>query len=81
MYNETKQIDRIEVINGSIIQVREVTVISKDDVEIARTYHRWSFNPNDDISAMPQEVKDIANVVWTEEVINNYILSLSENSI
>lgn len=81
MYKETKQIDRIEVINGSIIQVREVTIVMKDDVEIARSYHRWSFNPGDDIGEMPQEVKDIANVVWTEEVINNYILSLSENII
>ena len=80
MYNETKQIDRIEVINGSIIQVREVTIVTKDDVEIARTYHRWSFNPNDDISEMPQEVKDIASVVWTEEVIDNYKLSLVENN-
>ena len=66
MYNETKQIDRIEVINGSIIQVREVTIISKDNVEIARTYHRWSFNPGDEISSMSQEVKDIANVVWSK---------------
>ena len=81
MYNETKQIDRIEVINGSIIQVREVTIITKDDAEIARTYHRWNFNPSDDLSEMPQEVKDIAAVVWTEEVVNNYILSLSENII
>ena len=64
MLKETKQIDRIEVINGSIIQVREVTIVTKDDVEIARTYYRWSFNPNDDISEMPKEVKDIANVVW-----------------
>ena len=69
------------MINGSIIQVREVTIITKDDVEIARTYHRWSFNPGNDVSKMPQEVKDIAAVVWTEEVVNNYILSLSVNSI
>lgn len=81
MYNEIKRIDRVEIINGSIIQVREVTIITKDDVEIARTYHRWCFNPGDDISEMPQEVKDISSIVWTEEVINNYILSLSENSI
>ena len=64
MYNETKQIDRIEIVNGNIIQVREATIITKDDVEIARTFHRWAFNPNDDISMMPQEVKDIAKVVW-----------------
>lgn len=81
MYNETKQIDKVEIINGSIIQVREVTIITKDDVEIARTYHRWSFNPLDDISAMPQEVKDIANVFWTEEVINKYQQSIQENAI
>lgn len=75
MYNETKQIDRIEVINGSIIQVREVTIITKDDVEIARTYHRWSFNPLDDLSAMPQEVKDIAKAVFTDEVKQTYVES------
>lgn len=64
MYNETKKIDKIEIINGSIIQVREVTIVTKDDVEIARTYRRWSFNKCDDISEMSQEVKDIAGVVW-----------------
>ena len=57
-------IDRIEIVNGNIIQVREATIITKDDVEIARTFHRWAFNQNDDISMMPQEVKDIAKVVW-----------------
>ena len=76
MYNEFKQIDRIEVVNGNIIQVREVTVITKDDVEIARTYHRWSFTPLDDLSAMPQEVKDIAKVVFTKEVVKEYKKSL-----
>lgn len=80
MYNESKKIDKIEVINGSIIQVREVTIITEDDDEIARTYHRWSFNPGDDVSSMPQEVKNIAAVVWTEEVIDNYKLSLVENN-
>ena len=76
MYNETKQIDRIEILNGNIIQVREVTIITKDDVEIARTYHRWSFNQGDDISAMPQEVKNIAALVWTPEVIEAHQASL-----
>lgn len=77
MYNEIKQLDRIEIINGTHIQVREVTVITKDDVEIAKTYHRWSFAPGDDISSMPQEVKDIAAVVWTPEAIEAYQDSLT----
>ena len=76
MYNEIKQIDRIEILNGNIIQVREVTIVTKDDAEIARTYHRWSFTPLDDLSAMPQEVKDIAKVVFTKEVVKEYKKSL-----
>lgn len=80
MYNETKQIDRIEVVNGNIIQVREVTIVTKDDVEIARTYHRWSFTPLDDLSAMPQEVLNIAEVVFTEEVKQAYQESLKHES-
>lgn len=79
MYNETKQIDRIEIINGAHIQVREATIITKDDVEIAKNYHRWSFAPGDDISDMSQEVKDIAAVVWTQEVIEAYQQSIKES--
>jgi hypothetical protein len=64
MLKETKQIDRIEVIDLSVIQVREITIITKDDVEIARTFHRWSFNKGDDLGDMPKEVKDIANIIF-----------------
>ncbi len=68
MLTEKKIIDKIEVINGMFIQVREATIIEKDGVELAKTYHRWSFSPLDDISGQPQQVIDIANVVWTDEV-------------
>lgn len=76
MITEKSIIDKIEILNGNIIQVREVTIITKDDVEIARTYHRWSFTPLDDLSAMPQEVKDIAKAVFTDEVKQTYVESM-----
>lgn len=72
MIQEKQIIDKIEVVNGVFIQVRQANIIEKDGVEIARTYHRWSFTPLDDISEQPQQVKDIASVVWTKEVINAY---------
>ena len=78
MYNETKQIDKIEIINGNIIHVREATIITKDNVEIAKAYHRWSFSPLDDVSGMPQSVQDIANLVWTPEVIAAYQAKMAE---
>lgn len=72
MLSETKTIDRIEVINNSTIQVREASIIASDGVEIAKSYHRYSFAPGSDVSAMPQEVQDIANLIWTPQVIADY---------
>ena len=72
-------IDKIEVVNGMFIQVREATIIEKDGVEIAKSYHRWSFAPGSDVSAMPQSVQDIASVVWTPEVIAAYQASLEQS--
>lgn len=77
---ETKVIDRIEVIENSIVQVREATRIMKDGEQIAQTYHRWSFAPGSDVSAMPSNVQAIAAAVWTEEVIQNYQMQQEENA-
>ena len=77
MLTETKTIDRIEVVNNSTIQVREATIIARDGVEIAKSYHRYSFAPGSDVSAMPQEVQDIANLIWTPEVIAEYQAKLA----
>jgi hypothetical protein len=70
--SENKQIDRIEVVGNGIVQVREATTILKDGVEYARTFHRWSFAPESDISAMPANVQAIAQAAWTPEVIAAY---------
>jgi hypothetical protein len=81
MLTEKKVLDKIEVVNGMFIQVREANIIEKDGVEIARTYHRWSFSPLDDLSEQPQEVIDIANVVWTDEVIAQYQAQLEAQAL
>jgi hypothetical protein len=54
------------------LQVREATTILRDGEEIARTYHRWSFAPGDDVSAMPANVQAIARAAWTPEVVTAY---------
>jgi len=64
--------------NNSSIGVRRADIVSKDGVEIARSYHRSLFNPGDDLSGQPQEVQDIAAVVWTDEVIAAYKASTEE---
>jgi hypothetical protein len=65
---ETVSIDRIEVANDWNIQVRQATVITKDGVQVARTFHRWVLTPDMDISGQEQKVQDICNAAWTDEV-------------
>ena len=69
---ETKEIDKIEVVQLGIIQVREATTIFKDGQFYARTYHRWSFTPGSDVSEMPANVQAVANAAWTPEVRQAY---------
>jgi hypothetical protein len=65
---ENTSIDQIEIVGDWNIQVRQATVIEKDGVQVARSFHRWVLNPDSDISAQEQKVKDIANAAWTTEV-------------
>ena len=66
---ESTGIDKIEVINDWNIQVRQATIIERDGKFVSRTFHRWVLTPDSDINGQEQKVKDIANVVWTPEVI------------
>lgn len=65
-------IDKIEVVETNAIQVRTATIIEKDGVEIARTYHRHVVNPTDSVENEDSRVKAIANAIWTNEVIAKY---------
>jgi hypothetical protein len=69
---ESTSIDQIEIVADWNIQVRQATIIEKDGVQVARTFHRWVLTPDMDISGQEQKVKDICNVAWTEEVKSAY---------
>jgi hypothetical protein len=69
---ENTSIDRIEVVGGWTIQVRQATVIERNDQFVSRTFHRWVLTPDSDISGQEQKVKDIANAAWTPEVRQAY---------
>ena len=63
---EIKVIDKIEVVETGHVQVREATRIMKDDQEIAVTYHRWTLEPNQDVSDQDKKVQAIAKAAWGE---------------
>ena len=76
--SEVKVIDKIEVVENGIVQVREATRIIKDGEQIAQTYHRISFAPASDVSGQPANVQAIAQAAWTPEVIAAYEAAQAE---
>jgi hypothetical protein len=65
---ESTNIDQIEIVADWNIQVRQATIIEKDGVQVARSFHRWVLTPDMDISGQEQKVQDICNAAWTDEV-------------
>jgi hypothetical protein len=69
---ERFEIDQIEIVGNWNIQVRQATIIEKDGVQVARSFHRWVLTPDSDISGQEQKVQDICNAAWTDEVKTAY---------
>ena len=76
---ESIEYDKVEVVTiYKHVQVRKATVITKDGVELTRSYERYvlqagTLDASDnlvdtDISAEPAEVSAICNAVWTSNV-------------
>ena len=71
-FTETKTVDQITVTENGIVLYREATRILKDGNEIAKTYHRTSLTPGQDLTGQPANVVAICNVAWTQAVIAAY---------
>ena len=86
---ESAENDKIEVVHKWNIQVRKATVIKKDDVEIARTFHRHVVVPGHldasnnlvatDISGEDADVQAICNAAWTAQVKTDFTAFLVAN--
>ena len=61
------------------IQQRKRTAIVEDGKELSFSYHRDSFMPDADISAESDELKALANALWTDEVKKAYEDSKKED--
>ena len=66
--------DKIEIVGDyKAVQCRQATIVSegseaKGYKELSRSFHRHVLHPDSDISGEPQEVQDVCNAVWTDEV-------------
>ena len=75
------KIDKIEIVGGVNIQVREVVTVKEKGDIISQSYHREVFSPSTfsvdpqngnvtfkdtDLSGKAQQIQDIAGVQWTD---------------
>jgi len=74
-------VDRIEVIESGVIQVRTKTVIKEDGVEISSKFHRHVVAPGDDYSAEADRVKAICAATHTAEVISAYKAAIAAQGV
>ena len=70
--------DKIEIVGDfKHVQVRTATVISEDNVEISRSYHRHVVAPDADITGESAEVQAICTAVHTQAVKDAYAAHLA----
>ena len=60
-----------------VIQIRERIAVLEDGNEISFKYHRRSLMPDADISSESDEIKALANSLWTDAVKKAYQDSLT----
>ena len=77
--SESIEYDKIEVVGQyKAVQVRKATVVTKDGIELARSFHRHVLHPGTlddsdnlvetDLSGEPAEVSAICTAAWTTDV-------------
>jgi uncharacterized protein with von Willebrand factor type A (vWA) domain len=65
-------IDQITVLEDGQMQVREVTRIMEDGVELSKSYHRHVVAPGDDLTKEDAKVAEVGTVVHTEQVKDDF---------
>ena len=67
--SESIEYDKIEIVGiHKHVQVRKASIITKDGVELTRSFERYVLTPDQDISGEPAEVQAVCNAVWTDAV-------------
>lgn len=70
--SEQTVMDKIEVLEDGVIQVRQSRRIFDNGELVAERYHRSILEPGDPVTALPARLRSICQAVWTPQVISDY---------
>lgn len=72
MLEKSVKIKQVHINQYKIIHWDEVTEIIEDGKVISSRNHKSSATPIDDITKLPEEIKQYAQMLWTPEVIQTF---------
>ena len=75
---KTQIVDRIEVVESGIVQVRTKTAITEDGKQISETFHRHTITPGDAYAGEDARVQAICKATHTADVIAAYKASVAK---
>lgn len=74
-------IDRIEVVESGVVQVRTKTAIMEDGKQISGNFHRHVVAPGDDYSGEDARVQAICAATHTADVIAAYKAAVAAQGV
>lgn len=74
-------VDRIEVVESGVVQVRTKTAIMENGKQISGSYHRHVVAPGDDYSGEDARVQAICAATHTADVIAAYKAGISSQGV
>jgi hypothetical protein len=72
MLTKDTVIDKIEILEDGVIQVRRAMRVLEDGVLVGERYARNVHPPTTDPASLPNKIAAIANIVWTPAVVQAY---------
>lgn len=72
MIEKKTKITETTITELKILYWKEVTEIIEDGKVIATQNHRGSLTPDQKINLLPEQLRPLAQALWTPEVIQNY---------
>lgn len=80
MFEEQFSLNSVRVLHNGVLEIQYIYSVLKDGEIISSKYLRKTIGPGTDVSNEDQTIQDIASVVWTPEVIEDYQELLAQES-
>lgn len=72
MLEKITVVDKIEVLESGVIQVREAVRVLEDGKVLSQSYHRYCVAPGDNLEGKDERVVTTAKALWSQKTVDDY---------